>query len=35
MTVLYDFFKMIHFFDKKFICRTYLLSSVDEGVDNR
>ena len=26
---------VIHFFCKKFRCRTYLFNSVDEGVDNR
>ena len=27
--------KVVHFFCKEFRCRTYLFSSVDEGVDNR
>ena len=31
--VLQDFVKVIHFFCKKFRCRTYLFSS--DGVDNR
>ena len=35
MVVLYDFVKVIHFLCKEFRCRTYLFSSVDEGVDNR
>ena len=35
VVVLYDFVKVIHFFCKKFRYRTYLFSSVDEGMDNR
>ena len=35
MVVLQDFVKVIHFFCKKVRCRTYLFSSVDEGVDYR
>ena len=31
---LEDFVKVIHFFCKKFRCRTYLFSFVHEGVDN-
>ena len=33
VVVLYDFVKVIHFLCKQFRCRTYLSSSVDEGVD--
>ena len=35
VVVLWDFVKVILFFYKKFRCRAYLFSSVDEGMDNK
>ena len=32
VVVLWDFLKVIHFLCKELRCRTYLFSSVDEGV---